>query len=425
MSVDSDSLPVPGNSQGTSTGNEAPPPANLTATPAGTGPVAHSHELIGRLASGIVHDFNKVLTVMLGNLSLLQASLAADNSQRSLLAALDNAANQAADLTRQLLALARHETPRAEPVDLNAVTEQVASLLRHTIDPRIELVVQPRAGLRGVLADRGRMTRVVLNLCLNACDAMPQGGRLRLATDEVLVEPTAAPRGPGLHARLTVEDTGQGMPEEVQAHIFEPSFTTKQPGAGTGLGLAIVAGLVRESGGWIECNSAPGRGTRFDIYLPLLEYAPGSASAGGATILVVESEPQVRELARTILEKEGYRVAVAADSRQAVEVLRQAKGKMALVLLDLHSAPAPVDTLAELHAFDPAVRVVVVDGQQAAAAIPAGVANVQGILTKPFRPADLLAAVRAAMAASEGQGGTEAGEQGAAAGQNEEVTPPA
>ncbi len=378
------------------------------ATMVSGGAVAHSYELIGRMAGGIIHDFNKVLTVLLGNVALLQASLPADASQRLLLTAMENAANQAADLARQLLALARHESPRTEPVDLNAVAEQVASMLRHTLDPRISLVVQPRAGLSWVLADRGRLVRVLLNLCLNARDAMPQGGRLRIATDEVLVGPSRAPmqpqHGPDLHARLTVEDTGEGMSEEIRARSFDPSFTTKLPGVGTGLGLAIVASLVQEHGGWIECNSAPGRGTRFDIYLPLLGYVPtGTATNKRTTILIVENEPQLRELARTILEKEGFCVIVAADGRQAVAAFRQATRQVALVLLDLHSAPAPLVTLAELRLLDPEVRIVLVDGQQAVAAIPEDLPNIRDILAKPFRPADLLAAVRVALGTTDKQ----------------------
>jgi CheY-like chemotaxis protein len=418
MATDSAQPPFPGGPQGAGPGGgPAPAPG-----PTGESQLAHSYALIGRLASGIAHDFNKLLTVILGNLSLLQAALAADASQRRLLTAIENATNQAADLTRQLLALVRHEAPRAEPVDLNAVAEQAAGLLRQTIDPRIELVVQPRAGLSWVLADRGRMTRVLLNLCLNARDAMPQGGRLRVATDEVLAGPAAAgaqpERGPGLHARLTVEDTGEGMSAEVQAHIFDPSFTTKPPGAGTGLGLSIVFDLVRENGGWIECHSAPGRGTRFDVYLPLLGLAP-AATGAGATILVVEGAPQIRELARTVLEKDGYRVMAAADGQQAIESFRRAEGKVALVLLDLHSAPEPADILTELLALDPAVRVVVVDGHAAGVPIPEGGPNVHGILAKPFRPADLLGAVRAALRAPAGQGGA----QGTPVGQPEGAAP--
>jgi CheY-like chemotaxis protein len=390
--------------------------------------VSHSHELIGRLASGIVHDFNKLLTILLGNLSLLRASLAAVASQDLLLASMENAANQAADLTRQLLALTRHESPRTEPVDLNAVSEQVAGLLRHTIDPRIELVLQPRVGLRLVLANRGRITRVLLNLCLNACDAMPQGGRLRIATDEVLPGPAVPARAPGSEpdvvARLTVEDTGAGIPEEVQARIFDPDFTTKQPGVGMGLGLAIVAGLVREHGGWVDCHSACGKGTRFDVYLPVQRHVP-AAAAGGATVLVVESNEQVRELARTVLEKDGYSVVVATDGRQAIESFRRAGGKVAVVILEHQSAPLPTeDTLSELRLLDPRVRVVVVNGPMLGTLAPVSLTSVDGSLAKPFRPAELLAAVRAALAPGKGPGDAPADMPGVSAGRPEPVAHP-
>jgi CheY-like chemotaxis protein len=279
------------------------------------------------------------------------------------------------------------------------------------------LEVQSRAGLRSVLADHGRLKRVLLNLCLNACDAMPRGGRLRVATDEVRVEPPATGgepgRGQGTYARLTVEDTGEGMPEEVRARIFDPFFTTKQPAAGTGLGLAIVTGLVRELGGWVTCASARGRGTRFDVFLPVSEQIPGAAPpVAAATVLVVESEEPIRELARTILEKQGYRVVLAADGRQAIESFRRAGGKPALVVLDAHAPPAPgTGTLAELRALDPGVRVVLVNGLPSAAS-GGGVAKIQGELAKPFHPADLLAAVRAVLGAPPGQRGAEAGAQG-------------
>ena len=234
------------------------------ATMVSGGAVAHSYELIGRMAGGIIHDFNKVLTVLLGNVALLQASLPADASQRLLLTAMENAANQAADLARQLLALARHESPRTEPVDLNAVAEQVASMLRHTLDPRISLVVQPRAGLSWVLADRGRLVRVLLNLCLNARDAMPQGGKLRVQTEAVSTRTNGAAGSDWV--RMSVHDEGHGISEQVQRRIFDPYFSTKEHGSG--LGLAIVQQIVESYGGRIEVKSEPGHGSRFDIWWP-------------------------------------------------------------------------------------------------------------------------------------------------------------
>jgi CheY-like chemotaxis protein len=211
------------------------------------------------------------------------------------------------------------------------------------------------------------------------------------------------------------------MPEEVRAHIFDPFFTTKQAGAGMGLGLTIVTGLVREAGGWLTCDSTPGRGTRFDVYLPVRGSAPAAAPpAPPTTVLVVEGEEPIRELARTILEKQDYRVVLAADGRQAIESFRRAGGKVALVVLDVHTAPAPgTDTLAELRAIDPGVRVLLVNGQPPvpAAGVP------PGVLAKPFQPADLLAAVRAALGTSQAQGGAEAGEQGTSPGRSQGVSP--
>jgi signal transduction histidine kinase len=247
---------------------------------------AQKMEAVGRLAGGVAHDFNNLLTAVLGNLSLLQYSLAADDPRAELLKKTEQAAWRAAELTRQLLGFSRraHLSPRV--LDLGACVEETMALLARTLGGQIEVEVRGAEGLWPVEGDPGQMSQVLINLCLNARDAMPQGGRLTVSTaNEVLTEerirlPRAEGRGPGAgeFVRLSVRDTGRGIGPEVQARIFDPFFTTKDVWQGTGLGLAVVFGIVEEHRGWIECHSQVGAGTTFDVYLPR---HPPQAKNGG------------------------------------------------------------------------------------------------------------------------------------------------
>jgi PAS domain S-box-containing protein len=228
--------------------------------------------VVGRLAGGVAHDLNNLLTAITGNLSLLLMQTGFDDPQRELLRSAEQAAFQAGDLTRQLLGLARREHPSRGPLDLGVCIRETMALVRRTLGARIEVEVRCPADLWLVQAEPGQMSQVLINLGLNARDAMPAGGRLAVeARNVALGRPAAdAPRGrrPGEFVRLRVRDTGHGIPPEIRDRIFEPFFTTKGPGKGTGLGLAIVAGIVEQHHGWVEWHTAVNAGTCFDVYLP-------------------------------------------------------------------------------------------------------------------------------------------------------------
>ena len=229
-------------------------------------------ELVGRLAGGVAHDFNNLLTAVLGHLDLVRDEVSPEGPHQEMLAVIEQAATQAAALSQNLLALLRKESRDLEPVDLNAVVEQMTRLLRRTIDRRIQLLVHLLPSLPPVEAVSSQLAQLVLNLCLNARDAMPRGGRLWVETavevldaNRTLLQPL---RRIGAFVRLRVADTGDGMPPAVRSRLFEPAFTTKPPGEGHGLGLTIVQQVVEQHRGWIECVSTVGEGTCFDVYLP-------------------------------------------------------------------------------------------------------------------------------------------------------------
>jgi two-component system cell cycle sensor histidine kinase/response regulator CckA len=383
-------------------------------------------EAVGQLAGGVAHDFNNLLTAILGNLSLAQTLLPADHPAQEMLAASDQAAWRAAELTRHLLGFARRTTVRLEPEDLNAAVAETLGILRRTIDPRITIDARPAPELSRALADLGQISQVLMNLCLNARDAMPDGGTLTIETTNAEVDAAHARRvaaaRAGAFVRLTVADTGHGIAPGIRDRIFEPFFTTKELGKGTGLGLALAHGIVTQHQGWIEVESGPGRGARFEIYLPRIAAAENRGqrtedrgqrtegskaslssvvcppSSGLPTILLVDDEPMIRTLGRTILEDKGYRVLLAADGAEAVEVYRRELGRVDLVILDL-SMPRlnGRDACRQLIQIDPQVRVLLSSGYAPDTAGAMEEAGVQGFVAKPYRPADLAAAVRTAL----------------------------
>ncbi|HTU16901.1 MAG TPA: ATP-binding protein [Gemmataceae bacterium] len=380
---------------------------------------AQKMEAVGQLAGGLAHDFNNLLTVILGNLTLLQKGVATNDPQRPLVDAAERAAWRAATLTRQLLGFSRRVVLHPEPHDANHTIHEVVGLLNRTIDPRITLETRTAADLWLVQADPNQMSQVLLNLCLNARDAVQpllEGSSAR--EPAILMETANLTFGPvdlhehvqarcGDFVRLRVRDNGIGIAPEAQAHIFEPFFTTKQPGQGTGLGLAMVFGIVQQHNGWIECHSVPGEGTRFDIYLPRHHAAVASSSArnlprkprgGQETILLVDDQALVRNLGRTILERLGYRVLLADDGQHALDVYQREHSRIHLVVLDLTMPRlSGRDALRRLLKINPAVRVLFASGYSAEHLSEEDHEHIYGFVSKPYRPEDLADAVRAAL----------------------------
>jgi PAS domain S-box-containing protein len=374
---------------------------------------ASALEAFGQLAGGVAHDFNNLLTALLGNLSLALDRLPEGDPNRDLLAEAERAGWRAAELTGQLLGFARCKTLQIEPVHLPRGVTEMVGILKRTLDPRIAVQIQLAADLWPVLADAGRLNQMIMNLCLNARDAMPEGGRLTLEGANVTVDAAAAARSvdgqAGDYVRLSVIDTGHGMSEQVRRHIFEPFFTTKPAGKGTGLGLAMVLGLVRQHNGWIECESGPGRGARFDVYLPrsprpaAAEPADAGRPLGGdEVILLVDDDEMIRHLGRTLLTQSGYQVLLADDGATAVDLFRQYQDRIDLVILDLTMPRLPGrETFLELKQINPAVRVLFSSAYSAEDLPPEISATAAGFVNKPYRVGDLIRAVRAALDGSD------------------------
>jgi PAS domain S-box-containing protein len=369
---------------------------------------AQKMEAIGRLAGGVAHDFNNLLTVIAGRGELLRHRLPADSPLIRHADLILKTAERAAALTQQLLAFSRKQVLQPKLVDLAAVVHGTEKILRRLIGEDVELHTVAGAGLGVVRADPGQIEQVILNLAVNARDAMPDGGRLVLETanvtlDEAFVRQHAGARA-GRYVVLSVSDTGAGMTPEVQAHLFEPFFTTKGVGKGTGLGLATVYGIVKQSGGYITVDSEPGRGARFDIYLPRIEGAsPDRDDAptpeprpGRETILLVEDQTEVRDLARDILHGSGYTVLEARNGAEALQLWDQHGGAVELILTDVVMPQMGGRELADrLLAARPGLRVLYMSGYTDDTLGREGVLDpARAYLPKPFSSASLLRRVR-------------------------------
>jgi PAS domain S-box-containing protein len=365
---------------------------------------AQKMEAVGRLAGGVAHDFNNLLTVINGYADMLLEDLGADAPPSAHARAIRSAGERAAALTQQLLAFGRKQIVSPRLLDLSAVVADVGRMLGRLIGENILLELDLHPGLGRVHADINQLQQVVLNLAINARDAMPRGGRLILATREATPDAREAGDHPGPHLLLAVTDTGHGMTDEVRQHLFEPFFTTKGPGKGTGLGLATVYGIVQQAGGRIEVETASGAGATFRVYLPRAADPeppaepgdPADAAPAGATVLLADDEDAVRALAREVLRTAGYTVLEASDGAGALEVAERHPGRIDLLVSDVVMPGLGGRQLAErLLARDPALKVLYLSGYVEDALVRGGVARQEvHFLPKPFSPAVLADKVR-------------------------------
>jgi signal transduction histidine kinase/CheY-like chemotaxis protein len=336
---------------------------------------AQKMEAMGRLAGGVAHDFNNLLTVIKGHTNLMTDRLQPTDPNHRSACQIDNAADRAVSLTGQLLAFCRMQVLQPKVLDLNSLIGEMSSLLKRLIREDIELVFQPDPECGRVKADPGQIEQVVLNLVVNARDAMPEGGRLTIETRGVKVDDafakTRPPMASGEYVRLTVADTGRGMDANTKSRIFEPFFTTKEVGKGTGLGLATVYGVVKQSGGCIWVESQPGEGTRFEVYLPkvnepedrLPKEASPSARHKSETVLLVEDENELRELAALFLRSAGYIVMTARDGQDALMTLENSGAQIHVLVTDVVMPNMRGPELAKrLKALQAGVRVVYMSG---------------------------------------------------------------
>ncbi|NUO54543.1 MAG: response regulator [Polyangiaceae bacterium] len=374
---------------------------------------AQKLEAIGRLSGGVAHDFNNLLSVVISYADLLLADFADNEEVRLDLMEIRKAGTRAADLAKQILIFGRDEAPDRQFISLNDVVGSVDKLLRRLIGADIELTTSAAPDLGSVHADATHIHQVLMNLVVNARDAMPDGGRLRISTGNIDVMPGHEDPEIGLPAgryvRLTVVDSGTGMDAATIAKIYQPFFTTKSPDRGTGLGLATVKAIVEQAGGKIRVTSQPGKGARFHVYLPRVDVPsvrrrnsstmPAAVSGGHETVLVVEDEPQVRELLVDILDRAGYNVVEAANGGEALLIAEEERGPIHLLLSDLVMPRLNGDKLADrLRAMRPEMKVLFMSGY-VDGRLPWRERISEGgrILPKPVTPAALVARVREAL----------------------------
>ena len=386
-------------------------------------------EAVGQMAGGIAHDFNNLLTIINGKLALME--FPENDPNQTLIKAVEQAANRARDLTGKLLGYARKNQLVSASIHPTDAFSEAVDLLRHTLDPRILMVIRVLDDCGPIQADPTLLSQVLLNLCLNARDAMPDGGTLTLSAESVEItdaDAASSPREarPGAFIRLSVSDSGTGMTDDVKARVFEPFFTTKDIGKGTGLGLPMVYGIVKQHHGWVTCSSAPGAGTRLDMYFPPAQAetarrhlhrspAPPADTShtplpipspfaavtpppanGRRTVLLVDDESMIRDIGRIVLERSGYRVLTAEDGVNAVDVFRREFEQIDLIVLDVTmprmSGP---DAFRRMVEFDPTAKVLFSTGYSSDDI--AELDGAVGLLGKPYRPHELLAAVQAAL----------------------------
>jgi len=373
---------------------------------------AQKMEAVGRLAGGVAHDFNNLLMVIKGHSELLLERIASDHADFRKIDQIKKAADRAAGLTRQLLAFSRMQVMQPRVIDLNATVNEMGKMLPRLIGEDIELSILIKPDLGRVKADLGQVEQIILNLAVNARDAMPDGGKLLIETMNIDLDEEYArrhpPTSPGRFVMLAVTDTGVGMDADTQAHIFEPFFTTKEKGKGTGLGLATVYGVVKQSGGFIWVYSELGKGTSFKIYLPRVDELPDTdrdkkraedSPRGTGTILLAEDEKEVREIAREFLTMSGYTVIEAKDGAEALESGTMHGGTIDLLVTDMvMPGMNGRDLAAKLTALQPQLKVIFMSGYtEYAMARNENLEPDKVLLQKPFTRSVLVQAVRKAL----------------------------
>ena len=374
---------------------------------------AQKMESVGRLAGGVAHDFNNLLTVINGYSAMLLGQLPAEDQSRHPLRQILTAGERAAELTQKLLTFSRKQVVRPKPLSLNLLVAEAEKMLERLIGEDIELITRMSPDLGLAIADPGQIHQVLMNLVVNARDAMPHGGSVTVETKNVEMD------GEASFVYLGVADTGTGMSDEVKDHLYEPFFTTKDPGKGTGLGLATVYGIVQQTGGRIEVASELGRGTTFHIYLPRVKPAsidksgspaPAGLLRGSETVLLVEDQEAVRQLARTILESYGYRVLQASNGPEAMALAEQYPAAIHMLLTDIILPIMDGRVLADkLRAVRPETKVLYISGySEEKIGASRGSESDLAYLSKPFTSEALAARVREILAGGSPSGAQEA-----------------
>ena len=363
-------------------------------------------EAVGQLAAGVAHDFNNILAVILGNASLLLEGRSPADKDTKPLQSICAASDRASKLVRQLLTLSRKQLPELQPLNVRDALAAVSETLPQVLAPKIDVEIQTQSDIPQVRGDTGMLEILLMNLVLNSRDAMPDGGRLSISVDSVEVSAETARANPekqaGQFVRLTVSDTGTGIAPEILPRIYEPFFTTKPVGMGTGLGLSAVYGITRQHSGWVEVRSIQNKGTTFQVFIPAIPQArpqtsqsskSGKPKRGGETILVVEDDPDLRDLVSQILEASGYKVLSAGSGAEALEVFAASQADIRLLLTDM-MLPDGLNgrTLAgRLMTQNPNLRVIFTSGYSAGMpGTELADVDARQFLAKPYRPSTLL-----------------------------------
>ncbi|MEK7383432.1 MAG: ATP-binding protein, partial [Elusimicrobiota bacterium] len=369
---------------------------------------AQKMEAVGRLAGGVAHDFNNLLTTILGYCEMLREGMPKKDPRQEEVEEIQNAADRAAALTRQLLAFSRRQILAPRILDINDSLKEIEKMLRRLIGEDIELVMKLDSKLKSVKADPGQMTQVIMNLAVNSRDAMPKGGRLLIETRNLVLDEGILTRhdfvASGPYVLISVSDTGCGMSAEVQAHLFEPFYTTKEKGKGTGLGLSTVYGIIKQSNGYIWAYSEPDKGAVFKIYLPTTDARPQAAQPadspeslrGTETILLVEDDESVRRMLAHTLKNKGYKLLLAEDGVNALRTLADPAVRTDLVISDLVMPHMGGREMAQkLSQIRPKLKVIFMSGYtEDSLILSGGLDNAVAFVQKPIAPKEMLRIVR-------------------------------